>query len=73
MAYTSTDLAALDVAIGKLVAGDRVVRFSKGDQMVEYGQADLAELRALRSEMVAEINQTANQKRHYRIATSKGL
>ena len=73
MAYTAADLSAIDIAIAKLAAGERVVQFSKGDQMVEYGQAKLGELRALRSEMVAEINQTANQKRHFRIATSKGL
>jgi hypothetical protein len=73
VAYTSTDLTALDTAIAKLAAGDRVVQFSKGDQMVEYGQAKLPELRALRSQMVAEINATAGTPRHYRIATSKGL
>ena len=73
MAYTAADLTALNTAIASLAAGDRVVQFSKGDQMVEYGQAKLPELRALRAEMVAEINAAAGTPRHYRIATSKGL
>lgn len=73
MAYTSTDLAAINTAIANLMAGDRVVRFQKGDQLTEYGQANLGQLRELRSEIISSINASSGRGRFFRASTSKGL
>ncbi|MGD9975730.1 MAG: phage head-tail joining protein [Desulfatirhabdiaceae bacterium] len=73
MAYTEEDLTAVNTAITRLMSGERVVRITKGDQMVEYGQTGLPELRAYRAEIMAEINAASGRPRHYRVRTGKGL
>lgn len=59
MAYTSTDLAAVETAIAAIVAGTRTVRLTMGDKMIEYSSADLPALRSLRAEIAAEVGITA--------------
>jgi hypothetical protein len=73
VAYTVDDLTAVNSAISRLMAGERVVQISKGDMMVEYGQAKLQELRDYRSEIIASLKATAGRSSHFRVATSKGL
>ena len=73
MAYTADDLTAIQTAITKLMTGDRVVKISKGDEMIEYGESSLPQLRAIRAEILSDINASAGRPRHFRISTSKGV
>ena len=69
MAWTQTDLDALDAAIaaGK---GARSIAFS--DQVVTFNS--IADMLALRAAMKGEIEQAAGTSRRYRLAaTSKGV
>jgi hypothetical protein len=66
-------LAAVDEAIAKLMAGERIIRISHSDRMSEYGQAKLGDLQDYKSSLIAEINALNSRKRHFRISTSKGV
>jgi len=57
MAFTSTDLQNIEKALLELATGARVVRLSIGDRLVEYGQAQLNDLKRLREEVRAETAQ----------------
>jgi hypothetical protein len=56
MAYTQTDLDSVQAAVLVLAAGERVVRVSVADLVVEYNQSRLSDLKALRSEIRAELS-----------------
>ena len=71
MAYTSTNLVAVQTALLALATGDRVVSVSMEGQTIEYGRADITKLEALRSSIIAEINRTSTN--CIVIKTSKGL
>jgi hypothetical protein len=78
MAYTSTDLLNIDTAISRLIAGDRIVRVTRDGRTVEYSQASLAELQAIRTTILNEINRaaqstTVENPRTVTILTRKGL
>ncbi len=66
-------LTAVDDAIAKLMAGERVIRISSGDRMAEYGQAKIGDLQDYKSSLIAEINAMNSRPRHFRISTSKGV
>lgn len=55
MAWTESDLAQVQAAIVRLVAGEDVATATLNGQSVTYTKARLPELRALRSEMLREI------------------
>ena len=73
MAYTATDLAAVDAAILKIVNGQREVQVKYGDMQVTYSDVEIDKLRSLRSAMNSEIAATAGRRRTSVISTSKGL
>jgi len=73
MAYTSDDLLAVNTAIYNLMAGDRIVRLQKGDQLTEFSPANMGELRQLRAEIISGINSSSGRGRFFRASTSKGL
>lgn len=73
MAYTEDDLTAVRKAIADLSAGNRVNRVSKGDSMIDYGQADLPQLQALENRIISNLNKSQGRTSCFRVATSKGL
>lgn len=73
MAYTTDDLSEISRAIVELGAGKRVVRVSKGDGMIEYGQASLIELRSIETALITSLNAARGKRSCLRVATSKGL
>lgn len=73
MSYTQTDLDNVRSAIIALATGARVVRVSISDKIIEYGQAQLNQLRALRQEIMSEVNSNAGRRRFVLTRTSKGL
>ena len=70
MTYTQTDIANVKKAIMDLVNGKKIVRVSVMGQVVEYGTAQLKELRDLLSEM--ELS-SATKRRFILTSTTKGL
>lgn len=72
MAYTQTDLGNVEKAILELAGGERVVRLSIGGKDIEFSQARMSELKALRMDIAREIGQSARP-RFYLTRTGKGL
>ena len=72
MAYTKTDLESVESAILKLATGERVVSVSISGTRIDYGQADLPQLRVLRSEIESSLS-SGSGGRTLIISTSKGL
>ena len=66
-------LSSVELAISKLMLGERVVRVSNGDRMVEYGQSNLIELQAYKSSLTTSLNLLNRKPRYCRISTSKGV
>ena len=75
MAFTSTDLANVEAAIVALAAGSRIVSVTVGDHTIQYSEARLDRLKALRDEIMAEIQSVAvTPRRHFVLtSTSKGV
>jgi len=74
MAYTQADLTKIESAIVALAAGERTVRVTTaGGKSIEYGQADLPQLRALRDSVKKELETTSTTTRYIRTSTGKGL
>ena len=73
MAFTQTDLDNVRAAILSLAMGERVVRVDVQGHVTEFAPAQLNELRALRSEIQAELRSASGFKPIVRIKTSKGL
>lgn len=72
MAFTPTDLANVQKALIALATGSRVVSVNVGDKTINYGSAQINELRALRDEIRGEV-EPANQRRFVLAQTDKGL
>jgi len=66
-------LDAADVAIAALMAGERVVRITRGDTMSEYGQTKLKDLQDYKTGLITRINALNSRPRYYRVSTSKGV
>ena len=66
-------LSSIELAISKLMLGERVVRVSNGERMVEYGQSSLIELQAYKSSLTTSLNLLNRKPRYCRISTSKGV
>jgi hypothetical protein len=73
MAYTQSDLENVEAAIVALASGQRVVAVTIDGVTVQYGQADLDKLRALRVEIQRESRSSASRPSFYLTRTSKGL
>jgi hypothetical protein len=73
MAYAQTDLDDVQAAILALAGGERVVRVSVGEMVVEYSRSRLSDLKALRSEIRAELSAASGRKPFFFTSTSKGL
>ena len=72
----ATLLAAIDTAILQLVAGQRKVMLTFGDKSIQYGQPNLADLRALRDSTAADIAvaaETSTPPKYVLARFSKGL
>jgi len=72
---TRADLDAIDEAIRKLVAGERVTSVQFSNYSVQYDHPTLGQLRAERSRILAEIGAEdgTQRPRAYRARHSKGL
>ena len=72
---TRADLDAIDEAIRKLVAGERVTSVQFSNYSVQYDHPTLGQLRAERSRILAEIGAAdgTQRPRAYRARHSKGL
>jgi hypothetical protein len=73
MSFTQTDLDAVKEAIIDLASGQRVVSVSIAGKTIQYGIADLNQLKALRKEIQSEIQALSGIKRYYHVRTSKGF
>ncbi len=72
--WTEADLAAVQNAILALAEGKRTTMAQIGGRMIQYQQAQLADLRALRAEIMKELEDAGGTPR-YTLTTnlSKGL
>ena len=61
------------IALIALATGERVVRIAVEGKTVEYGQANIQELRNLRAEIAAEVQTEAGRRRFVLTSTDKGL
>lgn len=74
MAYTQTDHDEITTAIVALGKGKRRVTVTTNGKSVTYGQANLAELKDLRSEIASEIASVAGTATDFcYIQTGKGF
>ena len=74
MAYTQTDLDTISQAIIDLGAGKRTVKVVIAGDSKEYAQVNLDRLRALKSEIQADIAQAAGtDSRYCHLTSSKGF
>jgi hypothetical protein len=73
MAYSAADLAAIESAIVQLAKGERVVSVTIDGRTVQYQQADLEKLMALRNQVESETRAAAGRPRFVLTSTSKGL
>jgi pyruvate/2-oxoglutarate dehydrogenase complex dihydrolipoamide acyltransferase (E2) component len=55
MAWTLTDLTNIETAIRSIIAGTRIVSFTKGDIATQYTAADLPAMYDLRDKINAEV------------------
>lgn len=70
--YTQADLTEVKNAVMALAKGERAVTVTISGTRIEYGQADLAQLKNLLSEIQSDI-QAGQGGRTILISTSKGL
>ncbi len=73
MAYTTTDLTNVESAIIALATGTRKVRLSMGDKSIEFGAAQIEDLKRLRADILAELPATSTRKSFFLTTTGKGL
>jgi hypothetical protein len=74
MAYTETDLQAVDDAIAKLQSGERVVQVAHDGHVVRYAEVQLKDLITLRNQIKAGIKIPGQrQKGRIQIISSKGV
>lgn len=73
MAFSQTDLTNIESAIIDLATGKRTVRVNIDGKLIEYGQAQLNELKALRADVKAELDAANGSSGFVLTTTSKGL
>lgn len=73
MSFTQTQLDKIETAILDLVTGQQVARVTLRGRTVEYVQADLPQLRALRDEVRNEINRGKKKSTYILGVSRKGL
>ena len=73
MSYTDADLAAVQAAILALATGTRVISMTIGGKTIQYGPAQINELKALRDEVKNEVESAAGRPKYVLTSTSKGL
>jgi hypothetical protein len=74
MAYTETDLQAVDDAITKLQNGERVVQVAHDGHVVRYAEVQLNDLITLRNQIKAGIKLPGQRhKGRIQIISSKGV
>ena len=73
MAFTGTDLSNVEAAIVALATGERAVSVTIGEKAIRYSEADLGKLRALRSEIMTDLQAAAGRRRFVLTQTNKGL
>jgi hypothetical protein len=74
MAYTETDLQAVDDAITKLQSGERVVQVAHDGHVVRYAEVQLKDLITLRNQIKSGIKIPGQrQKGRIQIISSKGV
>ena len=73
--FTQTDLENVERAIVALATGKRVVQVRVDDQVIEYAQADLEDLKALKKEIsqVLMTNASSGPVRFVRTVSRKGV
>jgi len=60
MAFTSTDLTAIEQAMVAIASGERVVEVTIAGKTIKYQAADLNKLQQLRNMIQADINNSAD-------------
>lgn len=60
MAFTSTDLTAVEAAMVAIASGERVTEVVIAGKTIKYQAADLNKLQALRNMIQADINSAAD-------------
>ena len=74
MAYTDTDLQAVESAIAKLQNGERVVQVAHDGHMVKYAEVQLNDLIALRNQIKAGVSIPGQRhKSRIQIISNKGV
>lgn len=72
MAFTSSDLTAVETAIRALITGERAVTVKIGEKTVTYQETDLKTLRELRGMIQKDIALANGGKRSRHAVTDKG-
>lgn len=74
MSFTESDLTAINSAILAITAGNRKDSITIAGQRIDYAKVTLTELRAMRDEIKAELDEADSSTSAYcYISTSKGL
>ena len=60
MAFTSTDLTAIEQAMVAIASGERVVEVTIAGKTIRYQAADLNKLQQLRNLIQADVNNSAD-------------
>jgi hypothetical protein len=60
MAFTSTDLTAIEQAMVAIASGERVVEVTIAGKTIKYQAADLNKLQQLRNMIQADVNNSAD-------------
>ena len=60
MAFTSTDLTAVEQAMVAIASGERVVEVTIAGKTIKYQAADLNKLQQLRNMIQADVNNSAD-------------
>lgn len=71
--YTVEDLQSVTRAIVDLATGKRVVQVTTRGRTVTYSETDLNKLRALKTEIMTELNEGSGTPTLTTLATGKGL
>jgi len=73
MAFSTIDQAAVEQAVRDLATGQRIVRITVNGKTTEYGQADLAALRGLLTDINQEVAAAEPGPSYILTRTAKGL
>lgn len=73
MAFTASDLTSVQAAIMDLVKGERIAEATIDGETVKYHQTDISKLRAMKSEIQADVDAAAGTFKHGVVRTCKGF